>query len=132
MEPTDLVQRRPGTFQPGPDARRSTNGGMRKAIREFEEFLDAEHRHLGKLRPVFERLRALAMGEVVEVPIPGGEGETAIQLRADPAFMKLYLDRVLGPVRDVSDVRLEAMVKERLQAMMEEAEERRANATKAA
>lgn len=92
---------KPGTFQPGHDPRRGTNGGRPKVLKDIEAMLDAEHRTVENMREVFGRLKALAMGEVVEVPIPGGEGETRIELRADSRFMTLYLERTLGPVKDL-------------------------------
>lgn len=61
--------------------------------------LDDEHRTVANIREVFDRLKALALGEVVTVPIPGGDGATRIELRAQPEFMKTYLDRILGPVK---------------------------------
>jgi hypothetical protein len=85
-------------FGPG---NRANPGGRPKALRDIEAMLDAEHRTVGNLRDVFARLKALALGEVVEVPVPGGEGETRVELRADPRFMDLYLNRVLGPVKEL-------------------------------
>jgi len=64
--------------------------------------LDEEHRTIAGMRDVFARLKALALGEVVEVPDPRDDGKTKVVLSADPAFMKLYLDRVLGPVRELA------------------------------
>lgn len=76
-------------------------GGRPKKLVEIERMLDDDHRTVDNMREVFARLKALALGEVVEVPIPGGEGETRIELRAEPAFMKLYLERTLGPLKDL-------------------------------
>jgi hypothetical protein len=85
-------------FAPG---NRANPGGRPKVLREIEAMLDTEHRNVPNMREVFCRLKALAMGEVVSVMVPGGDGETMIELKADPAFMKLYLERVLGPVKDL-------------------------------
>lgn len=74
-------------------------GGRPKKLREIEEMLDAEHRTPENMRVVFARLKALALGEIIhEVD---KDGEVTIGLSADPAFMKLYLDRTLGPVKEV-------------------------------
>lgn len=93
------VARKKGQFAPGDP--RINAGGRPKKLTEIEAMLDAEHRTVENMREVFARLKALALGEVVEVPIPGGEGDTAIQLRADARFMDLYLDRILGPVKEL-------------------------------
>jgi hypothetical protein len=74
-------------------------GGRPKALREIEKMLDAEHRNLESVREVFTRLRALALGELVTVA--DKDGGTTVELQAEPAFMKLYLERVLGPVKDL-------------------------------
>ena len=75
-------------------------GGRPKALRDIEKMLDAEHRNPENMRAVFDRLRALALGEVVRVPGDGDEPDQ-VQLRAEPAFMKLYLERVMGPVKEL-------------------------------
>lgn len=78
-------------------------GGRPRRLAEIEKMLDAEHRTVENMREVFARLKALALGEVVRVPDPDSEDGTAtIELRSDPAFMKLYLDRTLGPVRELA------------------------------
>lgn len=77
-------------------------GGKSKRVRNFEIMLNNEHRNLDKMRELFARLRALAMGEVVLIPHVGTDGELIslqAKLKADPAFMKLYLDRLLGPAK---------------------------------
>lgn len=80
-------------------------GGRPKRVREFERMLVKEHLNLDSMRALFERLRALAMGEVVIVPVVTASGEMQLtaKLEADPAFMKLYLDRLLGPVKAKDD-----------------------------
>jgi hypothetical protein len=83
-------------FKPG---NRMNPGGRPKVLREIEAMLDKEHRNVQNMREVFERLKALALGEVVTVK--GPDGQTDVELQADPAFMKLYLERVLGPVKDL-------------------------------
>lgn len=107
-----------GRLLPGSGA--SLNpGGRSKKLRLIEIALDREHRKVANVLDVFKRLRELAMGEVVEVH--GKDGELIrCELRADASFMKLYLDRVLGPVRD--DDKIDAAVEKRLREMLEHAE----------
>lgn len=73
--------------------------GKSRVLADIQKMLDEEHRGVERMREVFDRLRALALGTVVHVP--DGDGAIDIQLQADPAFMKLYLDRVLGPVKEL-------------------------------
>jgi hypothetical protein len=70
-----------GTAPPNP-------GGRPKGIREIEAMLNAEHRTAENMRHVFRELKALALR--------GDKG--------DAQYMKLYLERVLGPVKDVEDL----------------------------
>lgn len=74
-------------------------GGKPKKLREIEQMLDQEHRTVGNMREVFRRLKALALGEVVRVV--DKDGNVDVELKADSRFMALYLDRVLGPVKDL-------------------------------
>lgn len=80
-------------------------GGRPRKLREIEAMLDEEHRTVENMRPVFARLKFLALGEPVEVTFRGAV--VRIELKADAAFMSLYLDRVLGPMArgqiDLSD-----------------------------
>lgn len=92
-------------------------GGRPKRIAEIEKMLNKEHRNVEALRPLMARLRALAMGEAIPVAVQGEHGMIELQAKlvADPAFMKLYLDRVLGPVKvqeemiDLSDAPAEVL-----------------------
>lgn len=103
--------RKAGTFQPGVyDPRRNRLGNTRgKRLREMERMLNAEHRNVEKSKELYTRLRALALGEVIVVPYcgPNGDIELKATLTADPAFMKLYLDRVYGPVKPLEDESLD-------------------------
>lgn len=101
-------------------------GGKPKKLREIEELLDAEHRNVENMRKVFDRLRSLATEDIVRVYMAKDGQPVEDRQPPEPAFMKLYLERVIGPVKDVSDDRLEKLVKERLEAMLAEAEARRA------
>lgn len=87
--------------------------------------LDEEHRGVDRMREVYGRLRALALGELVT--IVGKDGEVRITLAADPAFMKLYLDRVLGPVR-ARDDELDSAVESKLMELIAEAKRRKEQA----
>jgi hypothetical protein len=77
-----------------------------------------EHASPEGMREVFARLKALAMGEMIRVV--SDDGEVSIQLRCKPEYMRMYLDRVLGPVRDVDAV--DAAVQKRLGELLEHAE----------
>lgn len=70
-----------GTPNPNP-------GGRPKALKDIEAMLTREHRDPKKLSVVFAQLLALAL-----------RGE-----KGDAAYMKLYLERVLGPVKDLDDL----------------------------
>lgn len=107
VESVEIVaNRKPGTFVRGLDPRRGISGGRPRKLRDIEKMLNKEHRNLEKMREVFERLRALAMGEVVTVQhfdANNCEVVTEVKLEADARFMQLYLDRVLGKVRSVEE-----------------------------
>lgn len=74
-------------------------GGKPRKLRDIEAMLDAEHRTVENMREVFGRLKALALGELIHVT--DREGNVDVELKADSRFMALYLDRILGPVKDV-------------------------------
>lgn len=63
-------------------------GGRPKALREIEAMLNAEHRTVANMREVFNTLKLLAL-----------RGE-----KGDSGYAKLYLERVLGPVKDLDDL----------------------------
>ena len=84
-------------FKPGVSG---NPGGRPKKLVEIEAMLDAEHRTVANMRDVFKRLKALALGELVEVTDKEGN-VIGVDLRADPRFMDLYLQRVLGPVKEL-------------------------------
>ena len=63
-------------------------GGRPKALREIEQMLTREHRNVNNMKLVFETLRMFALR--------GDKG--------DAAYAKLYLERVLGPVKDLDDL----------------------------
>lgn len=86
-------------FAAGADPRRGTSGGRPAKLREIEAMLDAEHRNVENMREVFARLKFLALGEPVLVMHRGHE--VRIELKAHPEFMRLYLERVLGPVKEL-------------------------------
>lgn len=78
-------------------------GGRPKVLREIEAMLNAEHRTVDNMREVFGRLKALALGQVVTIRAKDGS-ELRLELQAEPGFMKLYLERILGPVKDLDDL----------------------------
>lgn len=81
-------------------------GGRPKKLTLIEKMLDEEFRGVDHMREVYTRLRALALGELVTVV--GKDGEVTVELQADPAFMKMLLERLQGPVTappiDLTDV----------------------------
>lgn len=100
-------------------------GGRSRRLREIEDMLDAEHRTVENMREAFGQLRAMALGEIVEVKYKGKV--VGIQLKCDPAFMKLYLERILGPVADgeVIDSKVEKRLRELLEMAEQEARKNR-------
>lgn len=100
---SEVVRAPDGRWKPG--AGSPNAGGRPRKLREIETMLDEEHRTVENMRPVFARLKFLALGEPVEVMFRGSV--VRIELKADAAFMSLYLDRVLGPMAkgqiDLSD-----------------------------
>jgi len=105
----DVPRGEAGKWLPGHSA---NPGGKPKKLREIEAMLDAEHRTVANMREVFLRLKALALGEIVHVV--DREGNVDVALKADARFMALYLDRVMGPVKDLeidlSDAPTEALL----------------------
>jgi hypothetical protein len=96
--PGEEKPRKPGTFPPGVSG---NPGGRPKALKEIERMLDEEHRNLENMRMVFDRLRTLATEDHVKV-FMSKKGEPVESIETpDPAFMKLYLERVMGPVKDL-------------------------------
>lgn len=99
-------------FQKGFDPRRNA-GGRPKKLRDIEKMLNTEHRDLNKMREVFSRLRSLALGEVIVIPMrkhggalqldENGDVMMEIKLEADARFMQLYLDRLMGPAKAFDD-----------------------------
>lgn len=94
----------------GPDVPRGAGGkwlpgtspnpsGRPKKLRDIEAMLDTEHRTVENMRDVFARLKALALGEVITVITK--EGSVKVSLSADARFMQLYLERTLGPVKEL-------------------------------
>jgi hypothetical protein len=113
-------------FMAGHDPRRSYHGGRPKKLVEIEEALDAEHRTVENMKEVFAQLRCLATENVITrwTDKEGNEHESNRQ--PNPAFMKLYLDRVLGPVSEDSSEKIRRIAQEFLDGMLEEARARRA------
>lgn len=108
--------------RPFPKGISGNPSGKTRRVVEIERMLDEDHRGVEHMRPVFARLRALALGEVVTVT--GRDGDVDIELKADPAFMKLYLDRLLGPVK-ARDAELDDAIEGKLMELIAEAKRRR-------
>lgn len=73
---------RPGRWKKGESG---NPGGRPKALRDIEAMLNAEHRTVANMKEVFATVKALAL-----------RGE-----KGDSGYLKLYLERVLGPVKDI-------------------------------
>ena len=76
-------------------------GGRPKKLVEIEAALDAEHRTVANMKEVFAQLRVMATENIVSSwTDKDGNEHTSIR-QPNPAFMAMYLERVLGPVRDI-------------------------------
>lgn len=96
-DPSKKRKRGPGRpFKPGETG---NAGGRPKSIREVEKMLDAEHRNPEKMRETFDLIRKVAHG--VDEPVYY-RGEVCGHIRKyQGGWMELYLNRVLGPIRDI-------------------------------
>lgn len=76
-------------------------GGKPKKLVEIEAMLDAEHRTVANMKEVFAQLRAMATENIISrwIDKDGNEHESIKQ--PNPAFMQLYLERILGPVKEL-------------------------------
>src|SRR5262245_46927637 len=83
--------------QKGYDPRRGTSGGRPRKLVEIEAVVD-EHRTPEKVREALDKLRELAL-EGTEREIFWQGMVCGRRVEYSPAYMALYLDRVLGPVR---------------------------------
>lgn len=95
----DSVDRKPGTFAPGPDPRRGRNGGRSNRLAEIQRMLDETHRTVENVKEVFARLKELAMEDMITAHTDEKGVEHVTRRPPSPEFMKLYLDRILGPVK---------------------------------
>ena len=76
-------------------------GGRPRKLVEIEAALDAEHRTVENMKEVFAQLKAMAT-EAVITRHTDKEGNTTESIRQpNPAFMAMYLDRILGPVKEL-------------------------------
>lgn len=72
--------------------------------------LDEEHRSVDSLREVFALVKRVAMG--VERAVYYRGMKVAAEVEYDAGWMTLYLNRVLGPVREIaSDDEIEELLK---------------------
>jgi len=76
-------------------------GGRPKKLVEIEAALDAGHRTVENMKEVFAQLRVMATEPIISrwVDKDGHEHESIKQ--PNPAFMAMYLDRILGPVKEL-------------------------------
>ncbi len=77
--------------------------GTSTTMAEIRAMLDSRHRNADNLRFVFERLKDLAMGDYEMTKVDEDGVETKVKLRPDAAFMKMYLERLLGPPKEHED-----------------------------
>jgi len=107
--PDDLAQKVPSKrgrgkgkpFAVGDDPRRGKEGGRPPKLREIEAMLDGEHRTVVNMREVFTRLKELAMEDTITAHVDEKGVEHISRRPPLPAFMELYLNRVLGPVKEL-------------------------------
>jgi len=97
---------------------RGLGGDLSKRRRRIERMIKNNHGTVENMEQVFERLRILAMGKPAVIDF--GDGAVEYTIKADAQFMKLYLDRVIGPVRN--DEQIEREVEKRLAQMLDLAE----------
>src|SRR5262245_35634533 len=88
-----------GKGKPFAEGTSGNPGGRRKSIQAIEQMLDAEHRTPERLRPVYKRLRRVAMG-VKRAKFYKGQ-VIGYERVYDAAFMEIYLNRVQGPVQQI-------------------------------
>ena len=93
--------KKPGTFTAGHDPRRGTTGGRPRKLVEIERMLDEEHRTVENVREVFAHLRAMATENVVSITEDKDGNKKESVRQPNPAFMQMYLERVLGPVKEL-------------------------------
>lgn len=74
-------------------------GGRPPKLREIEAMLDAEHRPVDKMREVYETLRKVALGVKREIYWQGVV--VGAEIEYSSSFMDLYLNRVVGPVKEI-------------------------------
>lgn len=74
-------------------------GGRPKKLVEIQRMLDEEHRNVENMREVFARLKELAMEDMITAHTDEKGVEHITRRPPSPEFMKLYLDRILGPVK---------------------------------
>jgi len=113
-------------FAKGADPRRSMHGAKPRKILEIEAALDAEHRTVENMKEVFAQLRALATENVITRWTDKDGNEHESNRQPNPAFMKLYLDRVLGPVSEDASDKIQRLAAEIVNGMLAEARQRRA------
>lgn len=104
---------------------RSTKDGVSRKFptrqtrrRRIERMLQNEFATVDEIRETFVRLKALAFGEVKY--LKGTDDEMVSMLEAKPQYMQMWLDRLIGPVRN--DEVIEKAVEKRLAEMLELAE----------
>ena len=98
LPPVKRKRGNPAMVKGGPSLNPS---GRPKKLVEIERMLDAEHRTVENMKEVFAQLKAMATENVISrwTDKDGGEHESIRQ--PNPAFMAMYLDRILGPVKEL-------------------------------
>lgn len=97
--PSDVKRDAGGKWLPG----QSPNpGGRRKALTEIEDMIDSEFRTPDTIREALEACKTYGFTHETGF---GKNGEYMLRA-ADAGFAKLFLDRVLGPVKEIEDIDL--------------------------
>lgn len=79
-------------------------GGRPKALRAIEEMLNQEFRTPETIRECLTRCKELGFAET-EIR-SDKDGTEFVLTKADAAFANLFLNRVLGPVKELEDIDL--------------------------
>lgn len=74
-------------------------GGRPRKLVEIEKLLDREHRDVEKMRETFALVRKVAHG--VDEPVYYQGVVCGYKRVYDGGWMELYLNRVLGPVKEI-------------------------------
>lgn len=115
---SDPERPRRGPGRPFAPGESGNPGGRRRALQAVEKMLDDEHRTLDSLRDVFNLVKKVAMG--VERGVYYKGVQVAVEMEYDAGWMALYLNRVLGPIREIAtDDEIEELLRDAPEPVIE-------------